>query len=381
MVGVFDMAWGYTLPPEEAKRRAEAAEAAKQKFERERQEKERENMNDDLDKLVRQDLPKLAYSIASSGPRRMKSKAHFSNRPNRVADDQTNWKEHDKTRTLDYCEATTINSSPAYLYSGTRKGGGSSQKEWYVAFYGVRLVDVEKVEPGPIDINPGEIKLESVRKVTNNGPAIKKMRKARTQRTEKTKEFSFDQLLETEFTIAMTRSAKGGIPGVGEAGMELSTSLRALAQLQAHQAWSQSDSVEDLMEEEYSLFPYSTLELLAKKGTPTITQKTRTTGTLQCNVRIDIRDCNMQDFDNIDSVMKTWRGLEAGHEFYTPYFTQNPVPMDWLSNWHLPKLVLDLEVKGKRVRYDEIVENYTPLPGFEREFEIGRRAHYRAIGD
>lgn len=49
------------------------------------QKKDEGDMSDDLDKLVRTDLPKLAYSIASSGPRRMKSKAHFSNRPNRVA--------------------------------------------------------------------------------------------------------------------------------------------------------------------------------------------------------------------------------------------------------------------------------------------------------
>ena len=169
------MAWGFRLPPEEAKRRAESAEAASQKAERERAEREAADnqgagsMSDDLQKLVREDFPKLAYNIASSGPRRMPSKAGFGNRPNRTADDQTNWAEHDKTRTLDYCEVATINGAPAYLYSGTRKGGGSSVKEWYVAFYGVRLVEVEKVEPGPIDINPGEVRLETVRKWTNNG--------------------------------------------------------------------------------------------------------------------------------------------------------------------------------------------------------------------
>ena len=339
------------------------------------------DMSDDLNKLVREDLPKLAYSIASSGPRRMPSREGFSNRPNRTADDQTNWTEHDKTRTLDYCETTTIDGSPAYLYTGTKKGGGSSHREWYVAFYGVRLVDVEKVEPGPIDINPGQVQLESVRKISNNGPLARKVRKTRTARTEKTREFSFDQMLETEFTASMTRSAKGGIPGVGEASAELTTSLRLLAQLSAHQAWSQSDSVEDMMEEEYTILPYSTLEILAKKGTPNISQKTRTTGTLECNVRIDIRDCNSQDFDNIGSVMRTWRGLEGGHEFYSPYFVHSPVPSDWLNNWHLPKLVLDLVVKGTRVRYEEIVENYSPLPGFKREFDIARRAHYRGIGD
>ena len=339
------------------------------------------NMNDDLAKLVREDFPKLAYNVISSGPRRMPSREGFSNRPNRTADDQTNWAEHDKTKTLDYCEVTNINGSPAYLYSGTKKGGGSSHREWYIAFYGVRLVDVEKIEPGPIDINPGEIQLESVRKVTNNGPAIKKIRKSHTDRKERNKEFSFDQLLETEFTIAMTRSAKGGIPGVGEAGVELSTSLRALAQLQAHQAWSQSDTVEDVMEEEYAIFPYSTLELLAKKGTPDIRQVTRTTGLLEANIRIDIRDCNSQDFESIDLIEKTWSGLEPGREFYSSWFTTRPVPAEWIANWHRPKLVLDLETRGKRVRYDEMMENYTPLPGFEREFEIGRRAHYRAIGE
>lgn len=337
-------------------------------------------MSDDLQKLVREDFPKLAYNIASSGPRRMPSKAGFGNRPNRTADDQTNWAEHDKTRTLDYCEVATINGAPAYLYSGTRKGGGSSVKEWYVAFYGVRLVEVEKVEPGPIDINPGEVRLETVRKWTNNGPALKKIRKGRTTRSEKNKDFSFDQLLESEFSVAMTRSAKGGIPGVGEAGVELSTSLRALARLQAHQAWSQSDSIEDMLEEEYALFPYSTLEILAKRGEPDIRQVTRTTGLLECNVRVDIRDCNMQDFESIDLVLKTWRGLEPAREFYSSWFATRPVPEDWLANWHRPKLILDLETRGKRIRYEEIEENYRPLPGFEREFELARRAYYSEIG-
>ncbi len=334
-------------------------------------------MSDDTQRLIRETLPRLAYQIVDSGPRRMSSKRHFGNRPNRTADDQSDWGRADREKALQYVKTATINGSNAYLYAT------GPRAPWYIAFYGIRLTKIEKVEPMPVDMNPGDVRLVSVDKQENDGPGIGKMRISDSIRKEKGSEFSFAQALENEFTASMTRSAKAGIDGIAEASVELKTEFRTMLKLEAGQLLTASESMERVVEEEYQMYPYSTLEILVEKGEPDVTVTARTWGTLECNVRIDIRDCNCQDFPNLGNLMAVWAGGQPGSEFYSNYFSagNSYLRQDALDEWNVPKLMLDLTATGKRVEYKSVKKRHRPIPGRERDFEIGRRAHYRSIGD
>ena len=346
-------------------------------------------MSDDLERLVRTELPKLAYQIMSpvrhippsifQKAGKIKYGGKKYTRDNRVKPQWTDWSKADRDKALVYAGGEKINGQNAYFYRG-HKSNGAVNKDWYVAFFGIRLVELESVEPQPVDINPGDKQLVEVKSQVNNGPGIEKMVITRTESSEKNKEFSFKELLETEFETSMTRSAKAGIEGIGEASAEWTTRFKLLASFEANQAWSESEAIEEGLENEYVLFPYCSLDLLREKGEPDIRQVTRTTGKLECGVRVHIDQADQQTFDSLDRVEKIWAGLETGVRFYSDWFVPNPVSRSDRAAWNRPKLILDLETRGKRVRYGKTTKNYKPIAGYEREFERGRRAYYQQIG-
>ena len=94
-----------------------------------------------------------------------------------------------------------------------------------------------------------------------------------------------------------------------------------------------------------------------------------TKGLLQCGIRIDIRNTNAQDFDTYEDLVQVWRGFKAGSEFYSAWFGGfgRGLQDEQIDAWRRPRLNLNLEIQGDRVRYSKTRYNHKAIPGKEEE--------------
>ena len=322
--------------------------------------------HDDLRSLVENDLAILAYQIMSSGPRRMPSAA-FASRQNHVHDDHTWWEGADKAGRLSFAGPVEIAGQDGYHYKAPHPDG-VLKDEWYIAFYGIRLVDIDSVDPQPVQVlNPEAVKLKSVAKERNYSPGFKEYDIQVTERADKEKEASFGVTASNEFELTMERKAKAGI-GIAEGEQSMTARFMAKMEARTDHAWRESDSLQNYVGEKFEIFPYHDYELTVKEGTPRLRQAIPTRGLLECGISIDIRNANQQTWDTYGDLVQTWRGLKTGHEFYSAWFGRGRgVPEADLAGWLRPHLTLNITVEGDRVRYSEKDTLHRPIPGMEAE--------------
>ena len=173
---------------------------------------------DDLRDLVENQLPKLAYEIVNSGPRWMYNARDFKNRANWAHDEYNKYSRMDTEGKLIFSHADNIEGTPAYLYRGYDQDAPNNHLNqwWYVAFYNIRLVDIESVDPRPVEVlNPDAVKLISVAKERNNGPSFLDYNIQVTEKSNSETESSFGVTAESEFELAVDHKIKAGI-GVAE---------------------------------------------------------------------------------------------------------------------------------------------------------------------
>ena len=330
-------------------------------------------MQDDLRILVEEHFPRLAYRIMSSGPRRMNSRRDFGNSPNRVHDEQTNWGRVDGERKLVHVHTDRRENTNCYWY------GVPGQDKWSIRFFDIRLVDIDNVDPQPVDVDQKDVKIISLVKRTNNTASFVNVKADKSQVTERSEDHSFAALAEAEFEVELTRSAEASIDGLGSAKEELKTKFRTRVETKTDHEWRTSDRIEDSVSEEYRILPYSSREVTIKEGTPTIRQRIPTHGLLECKVLIDIRDCNQQVFGSLDDIWNCWQGLRGGYQYYSDFFSKYRVSREDIAEWVRPYLNLDIEVSAERVRYSDYEDNEFPIPGKEKLFKKYRNADLEAI--
>ncbi|MDD9994739.1 MAG: hypothetical protein OXS35_03205 [Dehalococcoidia bacterium] len=291
------------------------------------------------------------------------------NRVNHVRDEFTDWSRVDKIGRLHYAGPVSIDGLDGYHYKANRKAGAGLKDEWYIAFYGIRLVEIEEVEALPVQVlNPEAVKVVSVDSTDNNGPGFLSYKIARVERHDTTKEKTFEALAEAEFSRTISTKA-GGSFKANEVGAEVTDQFRARVEARKSDAWKASDSLENSVEKEYEIFPYHSLEVTVQEGTPKFRQVLPTKGLLQCGIRIDIRNTNAQDFDTYEDLVQVWRGFKAGSEFYSAWFGGfgRGLQDEQIDAWRRPRLNLNLEIQGDRVRYSKTRYNHKAIPGKEEE--------------
>ena len=321
-------------------------------------------MNDDLKKLVREDFPRLGYQIMK--PISEMLHRDFAGRINHVHPDgnRTDWRDADRKKALEL----KVIDGDNYHYNCDRSNW------WTIAFSNIRLVDIETQDPKPAEVDKREVKIVSLLKRTNNSPSFKEFEIEQVKTETKEEDHSFGVMAATEFETSIERSAKAGI-GVAEGESKISARFKASLETSTNHAWRKSDTLSERVSQSYRVFPYSTREVTVEKGTPNIKQVIPTRGILECDIDIDIRNANHQRFTSLSDLKRVFEGLKGGSEFYSDYFARNPYEIDW----HQPTLNLDIEVKGKRVRYSEVTDNSSPIPGKEDLYERYRKADLKAL--
>ena len=334
--------------------------------------------HDDLRELVEEQLPRLAFGIMDSGPRWMYNAAHFGNRANWAHDEYNNWKRHDATGKLAYIRAEQWDSGPAYLYGGYDRPAPDPHINtwWYIAFYDIHLVDIDNIDPQPVEVDNSQVKVVELVKTSNNNASFRTVKTNKAQVATKEEDHSFGVTVGTEFELAVSRSAEASI-GPVKGKQEMTAKFKAYMEARTDHAWRASDTLESSVEESYDILPFSQREITIKEGTPNIRQKIPTKGVLECKVRIDIRAANAQDFDSLDDLLQVWRGLRGGSEFYSAFFAGGRgVKDEVIDKWPRPRLNLDIEVRGERVRYFDLQDHGFAIPGKEREYEKAKREYY-----
>ena len=336
-------------------------------------------MRDDLRVLVEQDFPRLAFQIADAGPRWMYNRAHFGNRVNWSHDEYNQYAAAEaEGGVLRYAGPIERDGTDGYHYKALHKDGGLNHL-WYIAFYNVRLIDVEDVDPQPVQVlNPGEVHLVQVDSNDNDGPSFIDYEIDREKEEIRGSEHSFGATASTEFEATVSRSLGASVgPLSGKA--EMTARFAAKLEARTDHAWRKSDRLTDKVKKSFRQFPYSSLEVTVQRGMPQLRQVIPTTGLLECNIQIDIRDANDQRFSSYDELVNVWRGLKSGHEFYSDFFGGgHAVHEDVIDGWRRPRLTLDLEVEGRRVRYSKSDYVTKPIPGREALFEQYRLADLAA---
>ena len=335
-------------------------------------------MRDDLRELVEEQLPRLAYEIMSAGPRRMFNAAHFKNRANWSHDEYNDYATLEREgRKLRFDFAHSIGGTPAYLYRAV----GRYSDRWNIQFYNLRLRDIDGTPPTPAEVlNPGAIKLISVDKTNNNSPSAIDYEIDTSNVKDREDESSFGTSFGSEFENTLQTTVGGSIL-VADAEVQSSARFKAWAEGHADRAWRESDSISNAVKKSYTVLPYHSLEVLAKRGEPHLRQTIPATGRLECSVRIDIRDANCQDFASIRDLKQVWRGLKGGSEMYSAFFAGGRgVHDDALDKWNLPTVTLDTTIEDTRVRYSDVDYVSLPIPGKEAEAADYKRRYKDAIG-
>ena len=337
---------------------------------------------DDLRTLVEDTLPRLAYDIMNSGPRRMYNARDFKNRANWAHAEYNHWERMDETGKLVYLKAEDWGEQgTAYLYGGYDRPAPDNHVNtwWYICFYDIRLVDIDDVDPLPVEVDNSKVKVIEVVKRTNNNASFVKVKADKSQATETAEDHSFGVTATTAFEASLTRSAEASI-GPVSGKSELTAKFSASLEARTDHEWRESDRIEDSIEEQYTILPYSVREVTIMEGHPSIRQKIPTKGILDCKVRIDIRAANSQDFASLDDLIQVWRGLKGGSEMYSAFFAGgNGVPDEQIDKWHRPRLNLDIEVRGDRVRYSDYQDHGYAVPGKEAEYEEARAAYLKKV--
>ena len=337
---------------------------------------------DDLRHLVEDQLPKLGYDILNSGPRWMYNRRDFKDRVNWAHDEYNDYalaeREGGKIR---YVKAEDWgDQGTAYVYQAIGNDGRLNSN-WNMVFYNLRLIDIEDVDPQPVQVlNPEAVQLVSVDKTNNNSPSPLNYTINTSKEEVKAEDHEFGATLSTEFETEMSRTAKAGI-GVAEGEASFKARFLAKAEARTDHAWRKSDTLSESVEKSYTIYPYHSLEVLIQRGNPHLRQSIPTYGRLECSVRIDIRNANAQDFASLDDLIQVWRGLKGGSEMYSAFFSGGRgVADEAINKWHRPKLTLDITVEGQRVRYANADYVSVPIPGREAEAAEYVEKYKDAIG-
>lgn len=346
-------------------------------------------MSDDLRHIKEEVLPKLAYCIGeplSHIPSKQFDNSNWIHR----GEGTPRWTEFDKTRELDFLGTSARWNTTTFFYGSkdhpgwVQRGRGTAGDIWNIAIYDLRLVDIEDQTFTPAEIDQGEVKVVEVFKKTNNSSGFKDYASELEKIEVKTEDHSFSVAAEAAFEVAMTRSAEAGI-GVAKGKQELSAKFSASLSTRTDRAWAKSDTLRDLFKEKYSVFPHTTREITVKRGEPSIRQRIPTRGVLDCKVGIYIasgRGPGMEwYFENLRDLKRCYAGLLPGKERFSPWFTHNPRPQAELDAWPQPVCNLDIEVKGKRVRYSEEDDQQYVVKGMEKEFEEARAAYNKGVAE
>ena len=332
-------------------------------------------MRDDLRTLVENEFPRLALAIARQlatvevVPR--------SQHPDQRIRDRWHPGQVDLARPMVFMgphEMSEGRTRYAYCPVAAPGNGGFTPGTPYeaacISFYNVRLVEIEDIEPGDVDVlnpdDPGEAL--TVIDYLNDGPTIYRKRMESEKEREREEEHSFGVMVGMEYRRRAL--ARGGIEMEGvEAGGEVEEELTLRAEARTDHEWRKSDRLRDSVEDEYEVAPFHHWTLTTRKNVKNIRQDVLVTGRLQCAVRIDSRDRNSTDFDSLDDLIDTFRGLNPKYGPYSRWFgrMRHALPDAVFDAWPMPKLRLNLPIEGKRTRYEKAVSRQMPLPGHEED--------------
>ena len=323
-------------------------------------------MNDDLRQLAEVDFPRLARDIASQALSRCDwQPAQFH--PGNV----------DYRRPMNYMGPSEIDGKPAFGYCPYNYDG-SPRTQAQIWFYAPRLVEVTGVEPGDIeDLDPGAAPEQfTVDSHANDGPSkIKHTTRTETE-SESEDEHSWSETTSKEFTARIKMAAEAGISiellDVGTSGEFEQTLTKRLERTESG-AWRKSDRVLDVVEREYSIFPYMDWSLTSERSVKHIRQGTTAMGRLECKVRVDVQDWSSSDFDSLSDLYDLFRGLKTGHARFGQWWSSRTswnggppaIADDVIAKWHRPVLTLTSTVEGKRTRYTRGSSRQTPIAGRE----------------
>ncbi|MDE0331009.1 MAG: hypothetical protein OXL41_04005 [Nitrospinae bacterium] len=335
-------------------------------------------MTDDLRKLVEEDLPRLAYQIMKPVAT-MPNSAFPRGRHNFVR--SADWGRLNAAERLDYAGPDTLDGATGYHYKGrwSHAEGGHLMDQWWIGFYGINLTDITDEAPEPVQVDNSEVKTISIVDYKNNNASIRRIKSNKSETKDTSSEKTFEATAEAEFETSITRSAEASI-GPVSGKSEFMAKFRSKISASAGGAWRSSDRIEEQVDEEYDVLPFSHRQLTIKEGQPHIRQKIPTKGLLDCKVRIYIYNANAQTFDSLDHVIRCWSGLRPGHVAYSSWFGGgNAVPQSDIDQWVRPYLNLDIEVEADRVRYFGKEDNGWPIPGHEADYEKAKEAYFASI--
>ena len=333
-------------------------------------------MHDDLRELVYEHLPKLAYQIM----RPVKDIDNFNGRWNFLK--SSDWDEPTRTKKLEYAGPTTYHDEKGYHYKGrwpeSENKNRALMDQWWIGFFGIDLVDITDEKPEPVKVDESKVKTISIVDTVNNNSSLRRIKSNKSEATDTSSEKTFEVQAEAEFETSITRSAEATI-GPVSGKSEFMAKFRSKISSSAGGAWKKSDRIEEQIDEEYVILPFSHRQLTIKEGQPHIRQKIPTKGILDCKVVVYIYNATEQTFQSLDHVERCWSGLRAGHQFYSQHFGFNPVSQEDINKWVRPSLNLDIEVEADRVRYFGKEDNGWATKGHEEEYLIAQRNYFESI--
>lgn len=320
-------------------------------------------MNDDLHKLVDDQLPRLAYQIMRPV---WEIGTHFNNgRWNFLR--SANWDDLDGRKALYYAGPVEIDGQNGFRYTGRwpvdQRSNRALMKQWFIAFHGFRSKGLGDIPDTPVVVDPGAVTLMQVDKTANNGPGFLDYKIVRHEERDTAHEKSVGALAELEYKRSLRALVKGGIPGVGEAEVETTTELRARVEAQTHAAWKASDTLANTVEASYQVYPYHQLTVSVERGNPRVRQTIPMSHDLDCSVTINVYGAFHDiTLDSLEDVAETWRGVRPGPDVLVAHFAQHPVDP---SGWVRPNAKFDLVLEADRVRYSDVQYDHVPIPGKE----------------
>ena len=309
----------------------------------------------DLENPIPNHLAKLARDIAYYGLNQRVRRNYFEE--GEVAN-YSNPKFH-------YDGPVGINGKQGYRYNPYARDGRTPVKAGEIIFYDLRVKGIDGVDPKvgslqAIDV-PGTTKMVQVDEYINSTPTtFQRTVSVENEKTE-SKEYSFGQMVSTEFSVQMERSAGIKIKAI-DAGAKLTTTLTAKAEATASQAFSKSTKLSEIVADSYTVAPWQHWTLVTERSIKNVKQDVWVTGLLDCSVRIHSSHYCMADYDSLDDIWGYFRNIQYGGNKFGDLIRRSKTPRSIVDRMaESVKVTINCPIKAKRARYSKMVSKQTPI--------------------
>ena len=314
--------------------------------------------DDDLRKLIEEDFPKLAHSIAKDAL--SKIWLHWIDKPYKHRF-HPNWCDYSKPMHFEGVQKSGGGDSDVYAYN-PMNNWGNPQKEARIIFYNPRVIDISKIETGNLNIlNPND-KSESltVDSYLNDTNSVYVKRTEVETEKEREETHSFGVEVSQEFRLKMGRNA-GIDMEVFSAGGDMEVELTSRIEARTDHEWRKSDTVRSAVEETYTVNPKCLWELSVERSMKHIRQDIFMTGLLDCSVWIVHANWFDDSYMTLRELFDVFRGVKGKDTPIGWYFKDNPISDEIVDSWEIPNLTLNVPMEGKRTRYSRTVSKETPI--------------------